>query len=85
MEDVIGEIFKGFLRGIGYILADVFFWFICYWTGWPFCKIITLGKYPEPKRAEYWGEEHHSGAWCSILGLIVWLAIGLYFIGFFDK
>ncbi|MBE1300153.1 MAG: hypothetical protein GJ680_09635 [Alteromonadaceae bacterium] len=83
MEDILGEIGKGFFRGIGYILADLFFWFICYWTGWPFCKIITFGRYPKPKRNNYWGEEESSGVWCALLGLTIWIGVGLYFLGVF--
>ena len=81
MEDILGEIGKGFLRGIGYILADIFFWFICYWTGWPLCKIITFGHYPKPKRTNYWGEEENSGVLCALLGLTIWIIVGLYFLG----
>ncbi|MFQ3251265.1 hypothetical protein [Glaciecola sp.] len=84
MEDIVGEIGKGFFRAIGYLLAEVFFWFICYWTGWPVCKIITLGKYPKPKRADQWGQEQNSGLWCCLLGLAVWIVIGLYLLGAFS-
>lgn len=84
MDEIIGEIFKGFLRGIGYILAEVFFGFICYWTGWPFCKIITLGKYPKAPNNNYLEKEGSSEVWCSLLGLSIWLFLGLYFLGAFS-
>jgi hypothetical protein len=50
MEDILGEIAKGFFRGLGYIIAEIFFWFVCYWIGWPICKLLTLGAYPKPQK-----------------------------------
>jgi hypothetical protein len=84
MEELIGEIFKGFFRGIGYILAELFFGFVCYWTGWPFCKIITMGRYPKASKREYFEGEQSSDVWCSLLGLCIWLFAGLYFLGAFN-
>ena len=45
MEDVVSEVSNGFFRALGYLLADVFFWTVCYWTGWPVCKVVSLGRY----------------------------------------
>lgn len=87
MEDLFSEIGKGFLRGIGYILAEVFFGSICFWVGWPICKIVTLGKYPYSGQTIYYGDtdNRHEGFWCSLVGLIVLIFGGLYFTGQFSS
>lgn len=84
-DDFIGEIGKGFFRGIGYILAEIFFGTICYWVGWPICKIITLGKYPSANQVVYlegYGKSNN-GFWCSVVGLLTIILAGLYFMGQF--
>jgi hypothetical protein len=86
MDDLIGEIGKGFFRGIGYILAEIFFGTICYWVGWPICKVITLGKYPSSNQVVYIEEygKRNNGVWCSMVGLLALVFIGLYFMGQFS-
>lgn len=34
------------VRALGYVLVELFFGTLCYWTGWPWVKLFTLGKYP---------------------------------------
>jgi hypothetical protein len=78
MDDLIGEIGKGFIRGIGYILAELFFGTVCYWVGWPVCRLATLGKYPASNQAVYlegYGQRD-SGFWCSAVGFLVIVIIG---------
>ncbi len=80
MDDLVGEIGKGFFRGIGYILSEIFFCTICYWVGWPACKIATLGKYPASKQAVYF-EPHGrrtSEFWCSVVGLLSIISVGVF-------
>jgi hypothetical protein len=84
MDELIGEIFKGFFRGIGYILAELFFGYICYWTGWPFCKIISMGRYPKASKNKHFAADQSSDVWCSLLGLFILLFAGLYFLGAFN-
>ena len=84
MDDLIDEIFAGFFRWIGYILADLFFGYICFWTGWPFCKIITVGRYPRSRKNEYFAKGHSSDTLSSMLGLFVWTFVGIYFLGGFN-
>ncbi|SDU21198.1 hypothetical protein [Halopseudomonas salegens] len=83
MDDLLEEIGKGFLRGIGYILAEIFFGMICYWVGWPICKIVTLGKYPSSTEVVYLDEyrTRDSGFWCSVVGLLVLVLLALYLMG----
>jgi hypothetical protein len=84
MEDILGELAKGFFRGLGYIIAEIFFWFICYWIGWPICKLLTLGAYPKPQKTMHLDDAQHSDVWCPIVGLTVVLVAGLYLIGVFS-
>lgn len=86
MESLIEEIAKGFVRGIGYILAELFFGAICYWVGWPICKVLTLGKYPTGSNVVYLDEggPRNNNFWCSGVGLIALILIGLFASGFFN-
>lgn len=79
MEDLFGEIGKGCLRAIGYLIAEIFYRTICYWVGWPICKILTLGKYPKIKTTSYLENRVNSGFWCSAVGLITLIVALLYF------
>ena len=82
MDDFIADVGKGFFRGLGYLLAEVFFDTICYWVGWPVCKVITLGRYPSSNQVVYLGEhgERNNGFWCSVVGFITLIIMGLYLI-----
>jgi hypothetical protein len=85
MDDLISELGKGFFRVIGYILAEIFFGTICYWVGWPICKIATFGKYPSSNDVVYFEEygKKNNGIWCGLVGLITIIIAGLYFMGQF--
>ncbi len=83
MDDLVEEVGKGFLRGIGYILAEILFGTICYWVGWPICKVVTLGKYPSSSQAVYLEEyrARNTGFWCSVVGLLTLIFSALYLVG----
>ena len=83
MDDLIGDIGKGFFRAIGYILAEIFFRTICYWVGWPVCKLVTLGCYPSSKQFVYLEDYNgnHYGFWCSAVGLVVLIMAGCFCAG----
>ncbi len=86
MDGFFEEIGRGGFRGIGYILAEIFFRTICYWVGWPICKLVTLGKYPSASKMIYL-DEHRSragGAWCAVVGLLALIVLALYFLGQFS-
>jgi len=86
MESLIEDISKGFVRGIGYILAELFFGAICYWVGWPICKVISLGKYPNSSNVVYLDEvgPRNNSFWCASVGLIALILIGLFAAGLFN-
>ena len=87
MDDLIGEILKGFFRGLGYILAEIFFGTFCYWAGWPICKLVTFGKYPSSKQLVYLESSSHNnqGFWCSAVGFLALAVCGLYAGGLFEN
>jgi hypothetical protein len=82
MDDFGSSIVSGFFRGIGYLLADIFYGTICYWIGWPICKVFSGGKYPKKAQYAYWSESSKSGGWCSAIGLLILVAISIYFVSF---
>ncbi len=86
MDSFVEEIAKGFLRGIGYILLEILFGTVCYWVGWPICKIVTLGKYPSSNQVVYLDDSQNrtNGFWCSGVGFLVILFAALYFAGLFS-
>jgi len=85
MDSFFEEIGRGFFRGIGHILVEVFFRTVCYWVGWPICKLVTLGKYPSVSKVIYF-DEHSSragGALCAVVGLLALMVLALYLLGQF--
>jgi len=80
MEEILGEIGKGFFRGIGYILAEIFFWTICYWVGWPICKVLTLGSYPKKSDTMFLDGQSHNGFWCAVVGLLTIVGVIAFYV-----
>lgn len=89
MDTLLEEIAKGFFRGIGYILAEIFFGTICYWVGWPICKLLTLGRYPSSNDIVYLDDSGSGGRknnfWCAAVGLLVIVLAGMYLLGQFSN
>jgi len=83
MEDIVGEIGKGFLRGLGYVLVEVLFNFVFYYIGWPICKILSLGAYPKKPSHDHLYTETRQGLLCSFVGFLLVVVVGLYFSGQF--
>ena len=85
MEEILGEIGKGFFRGIGYILAEIFFWTICYWVGWPICKVLTLGSYPRKSNSMFLDEQGHNGFWCAVVGLLTIIGAVTFYVIYYAQ
>ena len=82
MDDFGSSIVRVFLLGIGYFLAEIFYGTICYWIGWPICKVLSGGRYPKNRQYAYSSDTNKSGGWCSAVGLLVLIAISTYFVSF---
>lgn len=72
MDEFLSAIGKALLRIIGQVFVEILFDFVCYWVGWPICKIMTLGEYPGSKRS---ANDH----WCSAVGLVTLAILLLQF------
>ncbi len=60
------------IRALGYVLVELFFGTLCYWLGWPWVKLFTLGKYPR----HGWLSGRREEIYVECVGLAV-LALGL--------
>jgi len=88
IEDVVAQAGKGFFRGIGFLIAELLFWRLCYIVGWPVCKILTLGQYPrrvERERAIFRQEKAHTGFTCAASGLIILLVLAVIYSGYWPS
>ncbi len=48
--DEIGEaFFRVAFRAVVYFVVEIIWWVLCFYTGFPMVKLLTLGKYPEEK------------------------------------
>ncbi|MCU7553774.1 hypothetical protein OCL06_04070 [Alteromonas sp. ASW11-19] len=83
MEEVASEVGKGLFRIIVFVLLDILFWAVCYWVGYPICKLLTLGQYPQ--RTTSFAADHHAKTdfWCAAVGLLTLLLVSLSLMGAF--
>lgn len=84
IEEVVAQTGKSVFRGIGFVIAELFFWRLCFVIGWPVCKVLSLGKYPRKvkrERAIFRQEKVHTGFTCAAVGLLILLALMIVFSG----
>lgn len=76
MEDLFDDAIKPIFRVIWYLIYEIFFSTICYCIGWPVCKVLTLGRYPEKGAPVYFEHRDDQTGWpCSLVGLCVVIAV----------
>jgi hypothetical protein len=75
---MVDEIAGGLLRLVWWVIYEILFYTLCYWVGWPVCKVFTLGKYPASGSRTYLGGKNDAGWFCSFVGLAV--IVGLFFL-----
>jgi hypothetical protein len=73
MDSVFEELAKGLFRGLVYFVAEVFFGKICFYLGWPICKLLSFGKYPAANYAVPFESGSRQRYWCSFAGLVVFV------------
>ena len=77
-DDIASSILKGFFRSIGYLLAEIFYGTICFWVGWPVCRLFSMGRYPKPRQLVYSVDNDDSGGCCSAVGLFFLVVFLIY-------
>ena len=67
---MIDELGGGVVRILWWILSELFFGTVCYFVGWPVCKLLTLGQYPNTNDEVFHEYSRHQEGWpCAIVGL----------------
>ncbi|MFP8966004.1 hypothetical protein ACKC9G_05445 [Pokkaliibacter sp. CJK22405] len=74
--DFLGEALEGLLggvgRAVGWIIFEFFFWTVCYWVGWPICRILTWGRYPHYERVVFMDDSRDDPPLgCAVVGFLV--------------
>ncbi|WP_316347414.1 hypothetical protein [Desulfuromonas acetoxidans] len=70
IDDLAEGFFKISGRFIGRVLIDVLFEFVCYWVGWAFLRLVTVGKYPKDTFNDAYDTV------CSVVGFCIILPMG---------
>ena len=84
IEQMVMETGKGVFRGVGFLIADLLFWRVCYGIGWPVCKVLTLGQYPRRmhrERAIFREYKANTGFACALVGLMMLLFVLMVLFG----
>lgn len=55
------------VRLLADIVGDFLLGTLCYWLGWPWVKLLTLGRYPR----HGWRSGHREEIWVQCVGLLV--------------
>lgn len=80
MDDIISEIWKGYLRAVGYILAEIFFNHICYWVGWLICKLLSFSKFPQIQGNSFGRNQRQQQYWCALVGFMAIVGIAIFLV-----
>jgi uncharacterized protein with PQ loop repeat len=72
--EVIVELSSTYVR---ILVVEILFGTVFYWVGWPVCKAITFGRYPNSLASSN-GKNRY--AIVSLMGVTVSLGIFLWFI-----
>jgi hypothetical protein len=72
--EVIIELLSTYVR---VLVVEILFGTVFYWVGWPLCKVVTFGRYPNYLASS---NGKNRNAMVSLVGVIVSLGIFLCFI-----
>lgn len=72
MEVLVSEFGVFLYRLTIAIVADFLFWTVCYWLGWPLCKLVSGGRYPAS--SPHHGRKHN-GHFCALSGLAIIMCV----------
>jgi hypothetical protein len=73
MDNVLETLAKGLLRGLALLVVEIIFGKLCYVLGWPVCKLLSFGKYPDTNGSTSPSSQQRQAYWCSFAGLVVLL------------
>jgi hypothetical protein len=82
MDSVLEELAKGFFRVLAFLVVEIVFGKVCYFLGWPVCKLLSFGKYPSANQMVPSESNAKQSYWCSFAGLVVLLAVIVYAVRF---
>ena len=73
---MIDELGGSVVRVMWWILSELFFGTVCYFIGWPVCKLLTLGRYPSSSDTIFVEYSRYQEGWpCAIVGLVTLLGL----------
>ena len=73
---MIDETGGGFLKLIWSVVWEFFFGTLCYFIGWPVCKLITLGRYPPSESSiDNAYSRQKEGLPCTLVGFVTLVTI----------
>ena len=75
MDNVLEILAKGFFRGLALLVVEVIFGKLCYVLGWPVCKLLSFGTFPNADGSASPATHQRQAYWCSFAGLVVLLIV----------
>ena len=73
MDNVLETLIRGLFRGLALLVVEVIFGKLCYVVGWPVCKLLSFGKFPNANGSASPTSQQRQDYWCSFAGLAVLL------------
>ena len=73
MDNVLETLIRGLFRGLALLVVEVIFGKLCYVVGWPVCKLISFGQFPNANSSASPATQQRQAYWCSFAGLAVLL------------
>lgn len=85
MEDEIADgAFRGLLRllsmlvrGLVWFAYEIVFETLCWYIGWPICRVLTFGKFPKEGIADHQDASGVAQAIVSMIGFVSLILLGI--------
>lgn len=78
MEGIFEAFIAGFARGVGYLIGEILFGYIFYYTGAAIWRVLTFGSFPRQWEQEPF--DFPSGMFCTLFGASIYIAGVVYWI-----
>tara|TARA_R110002012_G_scaffold291131_1_gene485427 strand:+ start:333 stop:581 length:249 start_codon:yes stop_codon:yes gene_type:complete len=76
VEGIFESFLGGIARGVGYLIGEILFGFVFYYTGALIWKALTFGSFP--KRLDQDPFDFPSGIFCTLFGLSLYIGGFVY-------